>query len=797
MTSVEPARQRLRENQREAADSRATTGPRSGAGQVDVVPVPGLLVDAGRVRESGGRPSAHASAGLRPGVIRRLQIVDLETGEELAPLTIQELLDWLPPAVKRALARLPRAILDGLARLDPEAQRTLLGWPPAAQLAMIAGLEALFAPGASGGGPDEPDGPAPDGPRPTAALVAIGGSGPAQPRLPPDLVDFLLGRGERPGWFGSVHVPAPRTAGRRPLPQLTGGTPTTGPVDGPTLPPARIVLPPASESQLRQQNRERFGQHLATGYERPVPSGTPVTAAPEVGTFVDRHLEKVAERQWREDSAQAYGAQARATATQTHEQQVEAARVTAKADRDAYDLLPANVRKRKGTVKPKPAPHIPVPDLDAVDRQARAEWLADLDALRGHRLDRVTIDGLVAEIGAPELHDALAANGAAMLARLANVLTPQQVSQLLDAAPHGKVPAALTDAVATALPGVLAAGGSADLILGGLSSLGPQLAVLLQHPAAPCVRLLRLPKLGLLKTMLAGGQAANLVTLIGRATVSIDMVNALMVAVDTPATLGLVCGTGAANVELLLGAGLGPATLQVWCRPAAVTVTIALLNHPGLATCAPILTDLEQAQPAVQPGQLMAALTAGAAPATVVGAVTNAPGLLQTVAQALQYFTAHPADTLGAYHTSVASAASRNASLRPTNLGTAYAASGAPYTNWQHHAVLTAAILQMLLTEGYAQFAYGSTFKTLTESFSGGDTEEYLVQTWDPPAAPAQPGAWRCRWVLHIHRKKGDSKQDAPIAAHLKRFEQRTLKTATRIPVGSGLAAQARLTNPT
>lgn len=546
-----------------------------------------------------------------------------------------------------------------------------------------------------------------------------------------------------------------------------------------------------------QQNRQKFGEQLAIAYERPAPSGTPVAAAPEVGAFVGAHLEKVAELRWRSDAAQTYGAQAQAAATQTHQQQVAAAQAQALADQQAYDALPSNVRKRKGTVKPKPAQHIPAPDLAAIDQRARAEWLADLDALRGQRLGRATIDALVAEIGAAELHDALAVNGVAMLARLANALTPQQVSQLLDAAPQGKVPAGLTDAVATALPGVLAAGGEPDEILRGLSSLGPQLPVLLQQPAADCVSLLRLPKLGLLKTMLAGAQAANLVALISRPAVTIAMVNDLMVAVDTPATFGLVCGAGPANVEALLGAGLAPATLQVWCRPAVVTATVQLLTHAGLATCVPILPDLEAAQPAVQPGQLMAALAAGAAPATVVGAVTDAPALLQTVAQALLYFTAHPTRTLAAYHTSVASAASRDASLRPTNLGTAYAPSGASYTNWQHHAVLTADILRMLIAENYARFRYESTFKTSTEAFSGGDTEEYMVDTWDPPAGAQQQGAWRTRWVLHIHRKKGESKAAVPIASHLKRYEQRKLKDAARTPVGSALAARARLTNPT
>jgi hypothetical protein len=578
---------------------------------------------------------------------------------------------------------------------------------------------------------------------------------------------------------------------------LTGGTPPVGPAVGPALPAERIGRPPASERQLRQQNREAFGNLLATGYERPAPSGTPVTATPEVGAFADRHVENVAERQWRSDSAQAYGAQAQAAATLTHQQQVTAAQATALSDRQAYDALPANVRKRKATVKPKPAHHIPAPDLGAVDRQAQAEWLADLAALRGQQLGRATIEGLVTEIGATDLHDALAVNGAVMLARLANALTPQQVSLLLQAAPQGKVPTALTDAMANALPGVFAAGGSPDEILGGVSCLGPQLAVLLQQPAADCVSLLRVSKLGLLKTMLAGGQAANLVALISRPAVTIAMVNQLMVAVDVPATFGLICGAGAANVEALLGAGLAPATLQVWCRPVVVTATIALLTHPGLVACVPILTNLAAAQPAVTPVQLMAALAAGAAPATVVGAVRDAPALLQTVAQALQYFTAHPASSLAAYHTSVASPASRDASRRPVNLGTAYAPSGAPYTVWQHHAVLTAPILGMLIAENHAAFSYGSTFKTETESFSGGDTEEYMVETWDPPAAPHQPGAWVTRWVLHIHRKKGESKAAAPIAAHLKRYEQRKLKDAARIPVGSGLAADARLTNPT
>jgi hypothetical protein len=544
----------------------------------------------------------------------------------------------LPAPVKRALAWLPRAVLDGLAGLDPAAQRALLAWPLAAQMAMIAGLAALFA-----GDADEPAEPA--APRAPTGLLAVGGPGPAEPRLPPDLIDFLLGRGAQPGWFGSVTVPRP--VGRRPLPQLTGGPPEVGPVIGPAPPPDRITRPPSSEHQLLQQNRERFGEELATGYERPLPSATPVTATPEVGAFVGRHLERVAEDRWRTASAQASGTQAQQAAAKVHDALVAAAQAQALADKQAYDELPSHVRQRRTTVKPKPAPRIPAPDLADVDRQARAEWLADLDALRGQRLTRVNIDGVVAELGTPAVHGALATNGAAMLARVARHLTPPELSELLAAAPNGKLPAALTDPVAAALPGVLAANGTPAEILGGLSALGPQMAVLVQLSAADCVILLRLPKLGLLKTMLAGGQAAHLAALISRDAVSIAMVNTLMVAVDTPATFGLVCGPGAAAVEVLLGAGLSAATLQIWCRPPAVTATVQLLGHAGLAACAPILSLLAAAQPAVLPAQLMAPLTAGAAPATVAGAVWDAPALVQTVAQALVYFTTHPAGTFG------------------------------------------------------------------------------------------------------------------------------------------------------
>ena len=71
------------------------------------------------------------------------------------------------------------------------------------------------------------------------------------------------------------------------------------------------------------------------------------------------------------------------------------------------------------------------------------------------------------------------------------------------------------------------------------------------------------------------------------------------------------------------------------------------------------------------------------------------------------------------------------------------------------------------------------------------------MDTWDPQAGPQQQDAWARRWVMHIHRQKGESKRHVPIAAHLKRWEPRTLKNATRIPVGCALAAEARLTNPT
>lgn len=67
--------------------------------------------------------------------------------------------------------------------------------------------------------------------------------------------------------------PASRATHRRPLPQLTGGTPPLGPAVGRALPVERISRPPASERHLRQQNREAYGNLLPTA--DPAEPGTP------------------------------------------------------------------------------------------------------------------------------------------------------------------------------------------------------------------------------------------------------------------------------------------------------------------------------------------------------------------------------------------------------------------------------------------------------------------------------------------------------------------------------------------
>lgn len=141
---------------------------------------------------------------------------------------------------------------------------------------------------------------------------------------------------------------------------------------------------------------------------------------------------------------------------------------------------------------------------------------------------------------------------------------------------------------------------------------------------------------------------------------------------------------------------------------------------------------------------------------------------------------------------SVLSGVIAEASRRPENRGEATAASGAPYTVWRHLSTLTGNDLELLLAENRARLEYVSTFETTTEQTNGGDTSEYQVRFWD-----FDNNRWsdRCPWVVHIHRGKGQSRTgSAYSAAHLKRWRQRTLKEAMRVPVPSSIVKRCRET---
>jgi len=182
--------------------------------------------------------------------IQRVRIVDMATGEELRPLSLADFLRNLPPAVVRALNALPAPVQQALLGLPHRAQMALLELTEATQLQIIALL--------AGAGPAQPRPGVPalhgTGAAP-GAMVPHGGGGPAgaarpaQPQgFPPDLLNFLLGRGKAPGWMRNVTVPGGpgrRASGLRALmgPQPTQFGPPLSPGLNLAAPPLAVALP--------------------------------------------------------------------------------------------------------------------------------------------------------------------------------------------------------------------------------------------------------------------------------------------------------------------------------------------------------------------------------------------------------------------------------------------------------------------------------------------------------------------------------------------------------------------------
>ena len=703
--------------------------------------------------------------------IRRLTVTDEETGEELRPLTIQDLLDGLPPSVKRRLAGLPSAMLTGLASLPAEAQRALLGLPAETQLQIIDAL----AGGGTSAGTSAVEGP--------GAMVTTAKQ-PTEPNLlgntglPPDFADFLMGGVQMPDWLGGVriHIARPQSHG-----PLLLGAPPRPPVD---------LRPPSLSEEGNKSRREAYGDQLPSQREKPVPSGKKVQASPEVAQLGHDHVAEIKKREeaekddkWSSESSAPYGASARNSADSDHKQKLGEAKAKIKQLNPRDDI---RERKKSTQLKEADSKHLALqqnpPDLDSVQSTAELEWKTDLNSLRKAGLTREAIDALVVRIPAETLHGYLTTSSVLSIARLALRLTPARVALLLEGC-DGKIPGALTDPVADGLTGLFNAGAKVQDILGGLKSLGNQMESLLTAPAPACVTLLRVPSLPTLKAMIQGGQIAHLGAL--AALVPSASIKVLIEAVPTAAVLGQLFGAGAGSVQLFLGCNLSAPIMKLWCSGPTLASTITLLARPDLAQCLPMLPDLAKDQ--VGPTELLAPLGAGVAPILLCQSVTYAPKLLQKPSQTLAYFLANPAHTLLQYRQAKAQTVSTAAAVAPTRNGTGYTDQGVEFQKWIHSATITSPQLMMLLDESYARVIYDSTFKTTTEGSSGGDTEEYKVQTKGPN------GSWApVRWVIHLHRKFGDSKASVPIASHIKRWEERKLKVAHRIPVESALAAKCR-----
>ena len=386
--------------------------------------------------------------------------------------------------------------------------------------------------------------------------------------------------------------------------------------------------------------------------------------------------------------------------------------------------------------------------------------------------------------------------------RLIDHLTAPQLVALLAAARKDVQPVGLTDQVVAAVPKLFEAGADGKFVMSAVHGLGDQLPVLLGGPPSACITVLSMANLTRVKVMVAGGRSDDLLSLAQQ--VPLPDLEFLLSCVGSAVGLKQLCGPGTGPLVSLLSADVPRETLQLWCSDVGLSSTAELLAHEQFPVCLSILPML--AKDKVGPGQLMRTLKAGAPMKVVCLGVLDAPSLLHSSAQALDHFCYMPTHTVAQYHQIAAAPVANAASSAPIDEGIRQTAgpNPKPYRKWKNTAVITDEALHMLLDEGLARITYISTFKTTTESEEGGDTEEYEVSTQeeyaaDMPSGFAGPGKrsirWVTRFVVHLHRRKGDNKESAPIASHIKHEKHRKLKEAKRIPIGSEMAKRCREKN--
>ena len=123
--------------------------------------------------------------------------------------------------------------------------------------------------------------------------------------------------------------------------------------------------------------------------------------------------------------------------------------------------------------------------------------------------------------------------------------------------------------------------------------------------------------------------------------------------------------------------------------------------------------------------------------------------------------------------------------FRDSLLGQKKAPSGATYMDYKHLATIDDKTLQILIDHGWVKATrLSDPFKSETESAEGGDTREYEIEIFDGTR-------WNRRWVAHAHREKGQAWNKTSVN-HLKHWEQRKLKVATRITISTDTMGKVR-----
>ncbi len=422
------------------------------------------------------------------------------------------------------------------------------------------------------------------------------------------------------------------------------------------------------------------------------------------------------------------------------------------------------------------------PSVEATRQQDDERAMDQALGQMATHLDLHAAQHLVTTLGTARTLSVVHGLGAEAVGVLTSAFEPAKVEAVASAFPQG-LPSALSGTEGSGrLRRLLDAGVDPARLAGAIKGIGPGFDPLLSE-VPQCTRLLGEVDLQAVTKCLKTVPAAKLLPAID--LLPAPHLAACLTAIQPTALVALLQGPGGEAGVADLVTLSDPKSLGTLTQEPELAPLCTLLGRTDRqAIVSKILPNRKEISLAELIGLLTTRVAAGE-----LGAMLAATAGLGKKAADVKAYVSDPANarrlTGAAYKESVLRQLGEKATAEPTALGQKKAPSGATYMDYKHLATIDDKTLQILIGHGWVKATrLSDPFKSETESAEGGDTREYEIEIFDGTR-------WNRRWVAHAHREKGQAWNKTSVN-HLKHWEQRKLKVATRITISTDTMGKVR-----